>query len=152
MKIMLAVATSVSITLLASGLGLAQTDDTRSSSLRPTARDTTNTPGSSRQASWYTHQENNFDAQIGLASYYRPSQQIASGRSFKSSAMTAAHRSLPFGTRVRVTRIDTGNSVEVTINDRGPFVAGRIIDLSRVTAGRSWPQGLLGAREATLRR
>jgi rare lipoprotein A len=91
-------------------------------------------PGSSRQAAWYNHQENNFDAQIGLASYYRPSKQIASGGRFRPSAMTAAHRSLPFGTRVRITRIDTGNSVEVTINDRGPFVAGRIIDLSRAAA------------------
>jgi rare lipoprotein A len=88
----------------------------------------TNTPESSRRASWYTHNENNFDSQMGLASYYRP------GGRFKSSAMTAAHRSLPFGTRVRVTRIDTGNSVEVTINDRGPFIAGRIIDLSRAAA------------------
>jgi rare lipoprotein A len=72
--------------------------------------------------------------ETGMASYYWQSQRVASGGRFNSSAMTAAHRSLPFGTRVRVTRIDTGNSVEVTINDRGPFVGGRIIDLSRAAA------------------
>jgi len=48
--------------------------------------------------------------------------------------MTAAHRSLPFGTRVRVTHAGSGRSVDVVINDRGPFVAGRIIDLSRGAA------------------
>lgn len=48
--------------------------------------------------------------------------------------MTAAHKSLPFGTKVRVTDQRTGNSVVVTINDRGPFVRGRIIDLSRAAA------------------
>jgi rare lipoprotein A len=72
--------------------------------------------------------------QTGMASYYWQSQQVASGGRFNPAAMTAAHRSLPFGTRVRVTRVDTGNSVEVTINDRGPFVGGRIIDLSRAAA------------------
>jgi rare lipoprotein A len=48
--------------------------------------------------------------------------------------MTAAHKTLPFGTRVRVTRADNGNSVDVVINDRGPYIAGRIIDLSRRAA------------------
>jgi len=72
--------------------------------------------------------------QTGMASYYWQSQHVASGGRFNASAMTAAHRSLPFGTRVRITRIDNGQSVEVTINDRGPFVGGRIIDLSRAAA------------------
>jgi len=48
--------------------------------------------------------------------------------------MTAAHKTLPFGTRVRVTHARNGRSVDVRINDRGPFVAGRIIDLSKVAA------------------
>jgi rare lipoprotein A len=48
--------------------------------------------------------------------------------------LTAAHKSLPFGTRVRVTHARSGRSVDVTINDRGPFIAGRIIDLSRAAA------------------
>jgi rare lipoprotein A (peptidoglycan hydrolase) len=74
----------------------------------------------------------------GVASFYggrfhgRPT---ASGVRFDSNAMTAAHRSLPFGTRVRVTHLGNGRSVEVRINDRGPYVGGRIIDLSRGAAG-----------------
>ena len=49
--------------------------------------------------------------------------------------MTAAHRTLPFGTKVRVTHLGNGRTVDVTINDRGPFIAGRIIDLSKGAAG-----------------
>lgn len=52
------------------------------------------------------------------------------------NAMTAAHRTLPFGTRVRVTNLANGRAVTVTINDRGPFVHGRIIDLSRGAAAK----------------
>ena len=70
----------------------------------------------------------------GKASYYWQGQQTASGARFNPSAMTAAHRSLPFGTRVRVTNQSNGRSVVVTINDRGPFIGGRIIDLSRAAA------------------
>ncbi|MFA5948688.1 MAG: septal ring lytic transglycosylase RlpA family protein [Hyphomicrobium sp.] len=71
----------------------------------------------------------------GLASYYWQGQQTASGARFNPSAMTAAHRSLPFGTRVLVTNKSNGRSVTVTINDRGPFIKGRIIDLSSGAAG-----------------
>jgi rare lipoprotein A len=71
----------------------------------------------------------------GIASYYWQGQQTASGARFNPSAMTAAHRTLPFGTRVRVTNKRNGRSVVVTINDRGPFIKGRIIDLSRGAAG-----------------
>jgi len=75
--------------------------------------------------------------QTGLASWYSDSLQghaTASGEAYDRDAMTAAHRTLPFGTRVRVTRVSSGKSVDVTINDRGPFVDGRIIDLSRRAA------------------
>jgi peptidoglycan lytic transglycosylase len=72
--------------------------------------------------------------QSGMASYYWQGQRVASGGWFNPNAMTAAHRSLPFGTRVRVTHSGSGRSVDVKINDRGPFVAGRIIDLSRAAA------------------
>jgi rare lipoprotein A len=65
------------------------------------------------------------EGSAGLASYY---PGIGSG------GFTAAHRSLPFGTQVRVTRVGTGRSVIVRINDRGPFIAGRIIDVSRGAA------------------
>ena len=71
---------------------------------------------------------------IGLASYYGQGEVTATGERFDPSGMTAAHRTLPFGTRVRVTRVDTGNSVVVRINDRGPFKPGRVIDLSEGAA------------------
>ena len=73
----------------------------------------------------------------GLASYYADrfhGRTTASGEVFDMNALTAAHRTLPFGTRVRVTRLDSGRDVVVRINDRGPFVEGRIIDLSRAAA------------------
>lgn len=71
----------------------------------------------------------------GVASYYWQPQQVASGGQFNPNALTAAHKTLPFGTRVRVTNMSNGQSVEVTINDRGPYVGGRVIDLSRAAAG-----------------
>lgn len=74
------------------------------------------------------------DGETGIASYYWQPQRVASGGWFNPDAMTAAHKTLPFGTRVRVTRLDNGNSVTVTINDRGPYVGGRVIDLSRRAA------------------
>ncbi|MDX2201137.1 MAG: septal ring lytic transglycosylase RlpA family protein [Hyphomicrobiaceae bacterium] len=70
----------------------------------------------------------------GIASYYWQGQRTASGAHFNPDGLTAAHRTLPFGTRVRVTNMHNGRSVDVTINDRGPFIAGRIIDLSRGAA------------------
>ena len=75
--------------------------------------------------------------QSGMASYYGTElgSQTASGAHFNPSAMTAAHRTLPFGTKVRVTNKRNGRSVVVTINDRGPFVRGRVIDLSTGAAG-----------------
>lgn len=72
--------------------------------------------------------------QHGVASYYWQPQRVASGGWFDPNAMTAAHKTLPFGTRVRVTHLGNGRSVEVRINDRGPYVAGRIIDLSKAAA------------------
>ncbi|NJO35682.1 MAG: septal ring lytic transglycosylase RlpA family protein [Rhodospirillales bacterium] len=70
----------------------------------------------------------------GVASYYWQPQRVASGGWFNPSAMTAAHKTLPFGTKVRVTNVRNGRSAVVTINDRGPFVRGRVIDLSRAAA------------------
>ncbi|WP_083528741.1 septal ring lytic transglycosylase RlpA family protein [Hyphomicrobium sp. CS1BSMeth3] len=71
----------------------------------------------------------------GVASYYWQPQRVASGGWFNPNAMTAAHKTLPFGTRVRVTHAGNGRSVVVKINDRGPYVRGRIIDLSKAAAG-----------------
>ncbi len=77
--------------------------------------------------------------EIGLASYYSDrfhGRPTASGEPYDRLAFTAAHRRLPFGTRVVVTRLDNGLSVTVRINDRGPFVSGRVIDLSYAAARR----------------
>jgi len=73
----------------------------------------------------------------GIASWYGPNfvgRPTANGEIFDPSQLTAAHQSLPFDTRVRVTNLDNGRSVVVRINDRGPFVGGRIIDLARGAA------------------
>ena len=70
----------------------------------------------------------------GQASFYSYDQKTASGERFDPGAMTAAHRTLPFGTKVRVTCMKTRKSVVVRINDRGPFIKGRIIDVSRAAA------------------
>jgi rare lipoprotein A len=65
------------------------------------------------------------------ASFYDEPQATASGEQFDPDALTAAHRSLPLGSRVRVTNVDNGESVVVRINDRGPYAGGRCLDLSR---------------------
>jgi len=75
--------------------------------------------------------------QVGMASWYGPGfhgRRTASGEVYDQDALTAAHPSLPFGTRVRVTNLDNGRAVDVRITDRGPFVEGRVIDLSRAAA------------------
>jgi rare lipoprotein A len=77
------------------------------------------------------------DVQTGVASWYGPGfhgRRTANGERFDQHALTAAHPSLPFGTRARVTSLVNERSVDVRINDRGPFVGGRIIDLSRAAA------------------
>jgi rare lipoprotein A len=82
--------------------------------------------------------------QSGIASWYGPGfhgQPTSSGAIYDQHALTAAHQTLPLGTRVRVTTLDTGKSVDVDVNDRGPFAKGRIIDLS-YEAARS--VGMLG--------
>lgn len=77
--------------------------------------------------------------QCGGASWYGPGfhgKKAASGERFNQNAMTAAHRSLPFGTVVKVVDQRTGKSIQVKINDRGPFHKGRIIDLSKAAASK----------------
>ncbi|MBS3736623.1 MAG: septal ring lytic transglycosylase RlpA family protein [Candidatus Bipolaricaulota bacterium] len=75
--------------------------------------------------------------QTGTASWYGPNFQgnpTANGEVFDMNELTAAHKSLPFNTRVKVVDLSSGNEVVVRINDRGPFIKGRIIDLSRRAA------------------
>ena len=77
------------------------------------------------------------DTQVGIASYYGGKfhgRKTANGERFDMHALTAAHKTLPLGTKVRVTHVKTGKSVVVRINDRGPYIKGRVIDLSRRAA------------------
>ncbi|HAO31473.1 MAG TPA: septal ring lytic transglycosylase RlpA family protein [Candidatus Competibacter sp.] len=77
--------------------------------------------------------------QIGTASWYGPGfhgRTTASGERFNQNQLTAAHRRLPLGTRVKVTNLQNGRKIEVRINDRGPYRGGRIIDLSKAAAKR----------------
>ncbi len=79
------------------------------------------------------------DLGAGMASYYGrqfDGRRTASGERFDMSELTAAHRTLPFGSKVRVTNAGNGRSVVVRINDRGPFHGGRVIDVSRAAAER----------------
>lgn len=78
----------------------------------------------------------------GLASYYWQDQMTANGERFDRHDLTAAHLTLPFGTRVKVVNVVNGRDVTVRINDRGPYVKGRIIDVSDAAAG------ILGMRAA----
>lgn len=73
-------------------------------------------------------------AQCGSASWYALNSKTASGERMNPAAMTAAHRTLPFGSKVVVTNQRNGRAVVVRINDRGPFIKGRVIDLSKAAA------------------
>jgi rare lipoprotein A len=73
-------------------------------------------------------------ASQGVASFYTEGQQTASGEKFDTNDLTAAHPTLPFGTRLRVTNIASGRSVTVRVNDRGPYVPGRVVDVSHSAA------------------
>jgi len=71
---------------------------------------------------------------VGIASFYTYDTKTASGEPFNARELTAAHRTLPFGTRLRVTDVASGQSVTVRVNDRGPFIPGRVVDLSHSAA------------------
>ena len=87
-------------------------------------------------------------SQCGKASWYSTGSKTASGERMNANALAAAHRSLPFGTRVRVDNLANGRSVTVRINDRGPFVGGRVIDLTR---GAAVAIGMVGSGTASVR-
>lgn len=77
--------------------------------------------------------------ETGLATVYAArfhGKRTASGERYDKNGLTAAHKTLPFGTRVKVTRVDNGKSVVVRVNDRGPHPAGRIVDMSTAAAAR----------------
>ncbi len=88
----------------------------------------------------------------GIASWYGPrfhGKRTASGERFNTNELTAAHKTLPFGTRVRVKSLTNGKEVVVRINDRGPFIKGRIIDLSQAAAQAL---GLTGVKQVLLQK
>src|SRR3954470_15903039 len=87
------------------------------------------------------------DALLGIASFYDDTD-TANGEKFNACELTAAHRTLPFGTRLRVVDLDTRRSVTVRINDRGPYIAGRIVDLSPSAAVKL---GIVGRGIANVR-
>jgi rare lipoprotein A len=77
--------------------------------------------------------------QTGVASWYGPGfhgKRTASGERFDQNELTAAHRQLPLGSEVKVTNLENGRSIMVAINDRGPYIGGRVIDLSKAAAQR----------------
>ena len=74
------------------------------------------------------------DRSVGIASFYKYDSKTASGEQFNPGELTAAHRTLPFGTRLRVTNVATAQSVTVRVNDRGPFIPGRVVDVSHSAA------------------
>ena len=78
----------------------------------------------------YKHAATVPSTSYGVASFYSEGQQTANGEQFNPNELTAAHLTLPFGTRLRVTNVVTGRSVTVRINDRGPYVYGRVVDVS----------------------
>ena len=91
-------------------------------------------------------------AESGIASWYGPrfqGKRTASGERFNTNELTAAHKTLPFGTRVRVKSQVNGKEVVVRINDRGPFIKGRIIDLSYAAAQAI---GLVGVKRVEIER
>ena len=87
--------------------------------------------------------------QTGIASVYS-NEQTANGEYAHASALTAAHRTLPFGTMVEVTNTRTGRSVVVRINDRGPYIRGRVIDLTPAGARAIGSSGLASVRLTVL--
>jgi rare lipoprotein A len=81
----------------------------------------------------FASRKNPIETQVashGVASFYTEGTETASGEKFDTRELTAAHRTLPFGTRLRVTNVATGQSVTVRVNDRGPFIPGRVVDVS----------------------
>jgi rare lipoprotein A len=103
-----------------------------------TAKTLTQSPGRYQTVtSLYPQSKQLLATRRGTASWYGyrfHGRRTASGERFNASAYTAAHRSLPFGTKVRVTNLRNGRSVIVRINDRGPYARGRVIDLSKAAA------------------
>ncbi len=117
---------------------------TDGSSLSPSAAEVYTSATVREQSSGWT--------ESGIASWYGPrfhGKRTANGERFDTNELTAAHKTLPFGTRVRVKSLVNGKEVVVRINDRGPFIKGRIIDLSKAAAQAI---GLIGVKQVEISR
>jgi len=104
---------------------------------RKTSFDTNRRVAATKKHTPFAPDKNAAETQVashGLASFYTEGTQTANGERFDTHELTAAHRTLPFGTRLRVTNVATGRSVTVRVNDRGPYVAGRVVDVSYAAA------------------
>jgi rare lipoprotein A len=125
----------------AAGLGSAQATASPTTSKKPKPSTTATTAATVS------------DSGTCKVSYYSDGQTTASGEPFNPNAMTAANKEWKFGTKVRVTNLANGNSVEVKINDRGPYVAGRCIDLSRAAFQKiaSLNAGVINAKYEVLK-
>jgi len=77
-----------------------------------------------------------FIQQCGRASWYELTSQTANGETANPEGLTVAHKSLPFGTVVRVENLENGRQLQLRVNDRGPYIKGRIVDVTRAAAGR----------------
>jgi rare lipoprotein A len=122
-----------------------ESGDNNTAASSTTAQSSASNPSSEREdaTAWQ---------ESGLASWYGPrfhGKRTASGERFDANELTAAHKTLPFGTRVRVKSMVNGKEVVVRINDRGPFIKGRIIDLSQAAAQAL---GLSGIKQVTIER
>ena len=107
-------------------------DPSRLGTLRQAPQDDASRHNASRPAP--QDEASGAKAQTGRASWYDIAARTASGEVMDGEALTAAHRTLPFGSKVRVANLANGRSVVVRINDRGPFAKGRVIDVSRTAA------------------
>jgi peptidoglycan lytic transglycosylase len=104
---------------------------------RTTSSTTNRQVASAKKHTPFAPHHNAAETQIasqGLASFYSEGARTASGEKFDAHELTAAHPTLPFGTKLRVTNVATGQSVTVRVNDRGPYVPGRVVDVSHSAA------------------
>jgi len=127
--------------LLGGFLGLLTVLTLQGCSISPTVADDSSFLASRSDVVQVARREPNFVAgpivHVGAASWYGPGfsgKKTASGEIFDETKFTAAHKTMPLGTRARVTHLENGKSVEVVINDRGPYTEGRMIDLSQAAA------------------
>lgn len=134
---------SFSSALFASNSLLSESSTADSSKASSAERMTTNKPEvkllskSTQKSRSSLSKKQNHKVQTGVASYYGPGfhgRRTANGEKFNMHAMTAAHRTLPFGTKLKVTNTRNGQHTIVRVNDRGPYIGGRVIDLSVAAA------------------